>query len=562
MNLFILWILDRFQGLFRFWEVDYNQLRLIVEVKLTMDNRRTYTAFRQTTQPDAEKNNRFLAILLWYAFMSLIMGGIFVFLLPSLFWSGTFFFGYTMFVIGMALVSDFSNILLDTADNQIILPLPVNSKTLLFARIVHIISYLLLINLAVSLFPSIMFGFKYGWVAGSLILLFSFQNSLLVVALANLFYLLVLKFSSEEKLRNIINSVQIFTTVFFAAAYQLIPRMLNTSDLVDKDISIYWWNYLIPPFWFAASAEAITHNYYTPDYLTFIGLMTIIPIFTFWLINKYLAPVFSQRIALLGTGVAGNETVSLKNVDNRKTLSEKLSVFFTRSVIEKTGFELAWKLTSRDRKFKLRTYPAFGSIIPIILVTFFKNGSSFTENFDDIRQSHVYFFIIYIAALIPLVFFQNMAFSDDFKASWFYRSTPLDTPGKLLAGALKAVLVKTFVPIFFCIGLLLFFIWGTKILPDLLLGFIIQLLFTQVYILASKHYFPFSAELTQSEQTGSGLKILGIMVVESLTGYLHFTVSKIDYVAIVASVVLIPVVVLVYERYKKIGWDQMQVPGF
>ncbi|MBC8110543.1 MAG: hypothetical protein H7Y04_05730 [Verrucomicrobia bacterium] len=555
MNRFILWILDRMQGLFRLWGVDYQQLRLIVATKLTMDNRRTYTTFRQQKNAD-ENDNRFLVVLGWYSFTSLFVGVV-VYFIPSLFWGATLFFGYGMFVLALALISDFSNTLLDTADNQIVLPHPVTGKTLLFARIAHIVSYILLMNLALCLLPSVLFAIKYGWLTGVLCLVFSFQNSLLVVALTNLIYLLILRFGNEEKLRNVINNLQIVTTLFFTLSYQILPRLIDFDDLREEIIAVSWWYYLIPPFWFSGSIESLIHGNSALAFVGFLALMLVMPLLIFWLINRYLAPAFAQKLSSLGVATENQPIEAKSQISSRQTLSEKLSRLVTFSSEEKTGFELTWKLTARDRKFKLRTYPVFGSLLPFLFIIFFKRGKSLAEIFEDLQTDGTYFFLIYMTSIIPVTFLLNLSFSEDFKAAWFYKSSPLQNPGALLTGSLKAVLLKIYLPVYLVVAVFILAIWGVDVWDDLLLGFLNSTLFILFTALLSKHYFPFSAELTQSQQTGSGLRFMLLFAAEAIIGFIHFGASKIDYLVLGIIILVIPLILYAFSRYRKIAWGEM-----
>lgn len=52
----ILQVLDFFQGFFRFFQVDYQAMRSILEVKLTMDQRRIPTVFQANGTKPKEGN--------------------------------------------------------------------------------------------------------------------------------------------------------------------------------------------------------------------------------------------------------------------------------------------------------------------------------------------------------------------------------------------------------------------------------------------------------------------------------------------------------------------------
>ena len=65
------------------------------------------------------------------------------------------FYTYIMVMISMTLITDFSSILLDTSDNTIILPRPVDSRTLFAARLTHILLYLGQLGLGLTVIPAI-----------------------------------------------------------------------------------------------------------------------------------------------------------------------------------------------------------------------------------------------------------------------------------------------------------------------------------------------------------------------------------------------------------------------
>src|SRR5687768_15111028 len=69
MNVVLLKLLDVFSFVFRLLGADYQQLRAIVEIKLTMDNRRQIISYRK--KDNAEPTNSFMWTLVFY----LIFGG-------------------------------------------------------------------------------------------------------------------------------------------------------------------------------------------------------------------------------------------------------------------------------------------------------------------------------------------------------------------------------------------------------------------------------------------------------------------------------------------------------
>jgi uncharacterized membrane protein len=114
-----------------------------------------------------------------------------------------------MMMIGMTLITDFSSVLLDTSDNTIILPRPVDSRTLFFSRIIHISIYLGQLAVGLTLIPLLVIIYKYSMffsIAFFISIMLAIIFSLIITLAA---YLVIMRFTSEENLKNMINYLQI-----------------------------------------------------------------------------------------------------------------------------------------------------------------------------------------------------------------------------------------------------------------------------------------------------------------------------------------------------------------
>jgi len=180
---------------------DANQVQAIVALKITLDNRRTYTAFSQQQYKQKDRSNSFWLMLLMYG----VMGIFGMAMLMSVYNQAPLFalslsFAIPMMLIAMALISDFSSVLLDSSDNSIILPCPVTSRTLLVARLVHICLYLLLMSVASSLASTISIAIRFSLPMALIYFAFILLSAMLVIFLTSLVYLLLMRFTSEEKI--------------------------------------------------------------------------------------------------------------------------------------------------------------------------------------------------------------------------------------------------------------------------------------------------------------------------------------------------------------------------
>ena len=203
---FILKILDRCKGLFRLMKVDYGKFRILMWVKLTIDNRQEKSVAQRTGKKEISQSMR--TVMLIYAFMGIFIGLILLGI-QSVFVSMVFVYAAIMVMTSVALISDFSSVLLDTTDNAILLPRPIDSRTLGVSRIVHIVVYLLMITLSLSLFTLILGTSKHGPLFAVSFLLALVLSVLFIVFLSNVFYFLLLKLSGEEQLRDIILYFQV-----------------------------------------------------------------------------------------------------------------------------------------------------------------------------------------------------------------------------------------------------------------------------------------------------------------------------------------------------------------
>ena len=69
-------ILDKFQGIYTKVGVDYEKMRLILSMKLTLDSRRTSTVMQNSSKEDEsdESKNSFNKALIMYGIMGIFIG--------------------------------------------------------------------------------------------------------------------------------------------------------------------------------------------------------------------------------------------------------------------------------------------------------------------------------------------------------------------------------------------------------------------------------------------------------------------------------------------------------
>jgi ABC-2 type transport system permease protein len=506
-------------------EVDFEKLKIIAETKLIMDRRRVRVAMKNNNTKK-EPGNQILVTLIVYGFMGLIIAFIIPFV-KDIVISMTIIHCYVLFMMAMTLITDFSSVLLDTTDNQIILPRPVSSKTFFVARLVHILVYLLQFTIAVAFFPIIFTFITYGIFVGISSIFTILLTVLFSVFLTYLLYGLILKFSSEQKLKDIISGFQIVMTIFFAVGFQIVPRLFNVDKMANFTMPIYWYTYFLPPLWMANLLQSVkTFNADLP-HIGMIILAITVPLITFWIMIKFLAPSFSKKIAALGN--AGDETKSEEKnaAENKTPLSEKLSPVLCSNKTERAGFELAWKMTGRDKSFKIQFYPSLAYIAVFAFVFIFSSSKNYAATWQNLPNTNSFLWFVYLPMFTISTAIQLIAFNENFAASWVYFSRPLHKPGSLISGALKSLLVKFMVPVVIILFAFGYYIWGLKIIDDFILGIFNNILIFLLISHISKSYLPFSMQPNLKQQTGKFIQVIVQMIVIALLVLLHYFAIKV-----------------------------------
>src|ERR1700760_3756364 len=121
--------------------VDIAQLNEILRVKLMMDNRRPKAMFATRKAKEGKQQAPWLV-----SFFTVLMGvfmGMVLFLNDMPYVGETYYFLIFMVLMSLTLISDFTTVLIDTRDQFILLPRPVNDRTVAVSRIMHISIYVL-----------------------------------------------------------------------------------------------------------------------------------------------------------------------------------------------------------------------------------------------------------------------------------------------------------------------------------------------------------------------------------------------------------------------------------
>lgn len=552
----LLKLLDKFAGVFRRSGIDYSVLRLILQLKLTMDSRRIPTAFANSNKVKQDRNN-FTRSLFVYAFMGLFAG--IIILLPfPLFLKLNLTIGVIIFLLMSTMISDFSSVLLDIKEKNILLPKPVNPKILNTAKMIHIVYYLFFITGAVA-GPSLIIGtIKYGVAFLVIFLLELILICGFVVFFTSILYTFILVFFDGEKLKDIINYFQIVLSVVLLVFYQLIGRIFDISEIAVTTTPA-WWHYIMPTAWFAAPFSLILERD-ASMYNTILSIAALaLPVISLIIYVKLVAPRFEKNLQKLNS----NSMSKMKSGNFKKQLQQKLSNLLCPTSQERLFYQFTQNVSGNERKLKLKLYPslAFAAVMPFIfMLGAFGDGKTLTEVFKDISDGKyhlgLYFTVIMLGSTILM-----LSSSENYKGAWIYRTLPLDTPVPIFKGAIKSYLLKFIIPIYLFPSIVFVLIAGLKVIPEIILIFFNMMIVLLFIFKTSKKELPFYKDFQYTQDGSTAAMILLSFFIAGVLGGIHFLVSSVPFgvTANIAGSILVGV--LLWRSSFRITWKNVTSCG-
>ncbi|HCL4548082.1 ABC transporter permease [Clostridium botulinum] len=550
----ILKFIDKFKFIYEKLGVNYASMRTILKLKLLMDNRRVPTIYKD--KENDNKKNTFKKSLLLYGLMGVFLA-VFIFIPSPMVVKMSINIGAIMFLIMTTMIADFSSVLLDIRDKNILNTKPLDPKTINAAKTTHILIYITSIAGAIA-GPTLIGGlikykFKFFIIFFFQIILISFFTMFFTAIL----YYFILKIFDGEKLKDIINYFQIVLSVVLALGYQIIPRVFDFTG-VNVNFKIKWWSYLVPPVWFGAPYSLIIEHNNGREYVLLSIMCVAIPIIIFGIYYKFIVPYFEENLQKLDSSIGKKGSLEeAKGIRNKRYTS-----IFCRDKIENVFFRFSRNMISTERKLKLKLYPtlAFTVIFPfLMLIGSFSKYESVSQAFNEFSKGN-YYFSIYLSVLMLVVSIELLSQSEKYKGSWIYIVLPIDNPGKIQKGALKGFIFRYIFPVFLSVCIIFLIICGLRILPDIIVMFFsMMILIVTVQSLYRKE-LPFYKDF-QSNGEGS---ITTVLVSGGLTGIffgLHKLIRnliKYSFSIYIYIGVLIIINMILWKKIFNISWKQAQ----
>ncbi|WP_343338493.1 hypothetical protein TPELB_06540 [Terrisporobacter petrolearius] len=529
-------ILDKFKAIYTKMGVDYESMRLILSMKLTLDSRRTSTVMQNSNSGgDKEEKNSFNKALIMYAIMGIFIGIITMFTFNTMY-KYTIVFGMFMFFILTIFISDFSSVLLDVRDKNIIGTKGVDNKTINAAKLTHICYYIFLTSLALS-WLAIIGSFKSGILIGVIFILELMVIDIFMVVITALLYLLILRFFDGEKVKDIINFVQIGLTIIMTISYQFLGRMF---DIVDINI-VYKsniWNLILPPMWFASPLHVIDGGQINKIIIILIVLALILPIIAISLYIKNTSK-FEDSLSKLNI-------VKDSEKEKKHSLFYRIGKWTCRNNEEKAVYDLSSSIIKREREFKLMTYPSLGFniVFPLLFIFMYSMDSiSEIKNISLHMSLNIYWFIFMVPTLL-----MTLQYSNDYKAAWIYETAYISDKSNVYKGAYKALLANILLPLYLFESIIFLVIFGIKVLPILITAFVFLLVFIVIEHMLGKNTLPFTLKFGDVNKSQNLINTLLGMVILCVGVGINYLALSNAYALVAYSIILMFVAFILWSK--------------
>ena len=535
-DFFSLKILDLFRPLFEAFGVEYEKMRLIVSMKLTLDKRKNNSS---------ENKNSLMQSVILYLVIGLVASRIIV--MPiDIMTKMTVLFALIFVMLLTCFITDFSSVILDTYDRHIIGITDVKDITLNMAKIVHIIIYISIISLSISAFSILMILMAYNIGFCLLFILCMILMDFLLIMMTSVIYYLLIKIFKGEKLKDVLNLFQIFMIFVFSIMYYFITSSLSDIQ-INYTFSINAYDLFIPFMWFASLFCVIFYGKIQTLYIIMAILGIIVPILSILIYIK-LTPAFERNLDKLEQ-VSYNE----KDSKSKKSFVSKLANKICKNNEEKSFFEFIYTNLSRDREFKTRVYPTLASGIIMQLVLFFvtyDRSISIMEYLKSLSTTNN-FLNIYLAVILLQNCILLLKYSKEYEASFIYDVLPISKKKNIYSAEFKVIIIKLFVPVFIIIGIPYLILFKAKFIVHLLIAFVSTIFISMGTFRVNDKSLPFSEDYAVTANTSNFLNIIKSIGFVGVAVLLHYLIIlKAPYIFSVAYLILLILIM-------KIIWNKV-----
>lgn len=552
----VLKFIDRFEKLFENAGINYPVMRRLLQLMLIMDRRRSTTVMVNR----AEKNeNTYSSLFKGYLFSYGLLGVFIVILMLvpfSLFVKMSIILGMIIIMVMTTMVSDFSSVLLDLKDRSILVPKPIDFRTLNMAKSLHTFIYMGMITFFIA-GPSLAAGtIKYGL---SFFIIFFVQlifMDLLVIFFASILYYAVLQFFDGDKLRDFISYFQILLSIAMILIYEVVGKSLDMFN-INVSFAPRWWTYILPSVWFAGPYSIFIEKVRGSVYIILSLLSIIVPAALFLAYYFWVNPYIERNLLKLSF-------ISEKRarfIESKEIFKSKLYRIVSWDRKESIFFRFTQNMVSGERQLKLKLHPslAYAIVFPLIfLFTSFSRSTSFFSVYWGLSNSPFYL-SIYITLVILSNLYVFVYTSEKYKGAWLYNVLPLNNPSTIFKGSIKSFIVRYLAPIYIFTGLIFYMFYGAALLPHLIVMFINLVILVIINFDIRSKRLPFSLEFLEPK-ANRGCRVLIVSITYCVINAVieYFVPRFIPYGLEIYIIVMLLSMIILWRNSFKLKWNDLR----
>ena len=432
--------------------VDPVQWRALVWVSLLTDFRQVRGVGPRFGRATVSSFGGALASQLLYgAFCAVLIGAI-----PNVFASSLIYFTLLLSTLGLALLVDFSGIVLSPDDYQQLAPRPVDGRTFFVARLTSVVLFSLMLAGPFALLPTVAYAIRDGArpMAAALASLAAAGVAAVLVPLTIiLLFVVLVRIVPVARLHRALGYVQFLLSFVFIGGFFLLSRTTRALEalVLEKSPAAY----VNPAGWFAAWIELAEGRGTTLD-LVAAGLPLVALLVTGALVRSRLSLAYAERLARLEM-----------STPRGRAARPPVPTLIFGPAHHAVGM-LARAQFRTDQKFRL-------GVLGILPLTVIYLLAGVTETAGPAAYRREPILVYYAVLFFPVMLRQFLVYSESWRASWVFHAAPMPME-EVVVGLKNTVVARFLVPYLAVVIGLLGFAYPRPPLELLMHGVVIGLL--------------------------------------------------------------------------------------
>jgi hypothetical protein len=395
---------------------------------------------------------------------------------------------------------------------------------------------------------------KFGVLSGIIFAVTIVLNVLFSLFLSNILYLGLMRFSSGERLKNILMYFQIGIAILFMGGYQIGLNLIDRTQISNMVLPVHWYTYLIPSAMFSGFITTLSGAHFTTGNLIFVAESLLIPMIVIFITYRLLMPVFNRKLLHLEHGDRATKVKS--NTGKTSLYYRVMERLFTRSGVERASFQLVWRMSGYERLFKQSFFPSLAYVLILIIVQFVKGGI----NIGTPVSSGRLMVVLYSFMLVSVTLSGSLTLGNNENIAWLFRIMPVDSPADYFKGFIKAVFIRFFSSFYVFLTIGIVALQGVSAIPDTVIAWLAIYLLTITVFYIERPGFPFSQPKSAIQGGRNTILVFLMIIIAVLSGFVHYWLIQWKFFGTMVLLLFYLLSIWACNRYwvyKLIKWEKL-----